>query len=106
MADAAQIFAVYSHGSNERLDYSIDWSRQLQADDLDTIASSAWVVEAGSPTLGNGSNGAPSPSVASGVASVWVIGGTAGTEYVLSNRVTTAAGRIHERSVKIRVVDK
>lgn len=105
MAAADQLLKVFKHGTNEVLDYTIDWGLQLAAD-ADTIASSEWVAESGTPTIGDGSNGAPAPSFASGKTSVWLVGGTAGDVYLLSNRITTAGLRTLERSVQITVVDK
>lgn len=102
---ATSFLAVYSHGSGETLDYSIDWSEILAADS-DVADSATWAIEKGTPTLGNGSNGAPAPSLADSVASVWLVGGTVGDEYHLQCTLVTSGGRTHERSLKIFVADK
>lgn len=102
----AEIFVgAYQHGSREILDYAINWSTVLTAES-DSAASSEWFVESGSPTLGDGSNGAPAPSLVSSTAVVWVVEGTLGNVYHLTNVLTGSSGRKYEASIKITVVDK
>jgi hypothetical protein len=75
------------------LDYGIDWTDWLE--DGDTIAASTWVVSAGVTSS--------SPSFTDTTTTVWIAGGTVGETYALTNRVTTAAGRIDDRTLTIRV---
>lgn len=75
-----------------RLDYGFDWTLWLGTD---TIATSAWEVPAGLVQ--------ESDSHSTTGAVVWISGGTAGTEYLIRNSITTAAGRTDERSLLIRV---
>jgi hypothetical protein len=78
------------------LDYSIDWRDQLALPDTpDTIATVAWTVPA-DLTAG-------AQYHASGIATTWLSGGAAGTEYVVACRITTAAGRVIERSARLAV---
>lgn len=104
MADALTLLATFRQGVNEKLDYSIDWSDQLALDASDTISTSTWTGVSGSPTIGNGSNGAPAPSHSDGISVAWVISGSINDEYVLKNQVTTAAGRVLERRIKVLIV--
>lgn len=80
----------------DHLDFSIDWSDQLAIGAApDTISTVVWTVPAGL-TAGVQSH-------AAGVATTWLSGGAAGTEYVVTCRITTAAGRIIERSARLAV---
>lgn len=80
------------------LDYTIDWGAEyLAAGEL--LATSSWSVlpvEPGGVTI-VGSDFDTSTSTAKAA------GGIAGRLYSLANRITTAAGRVDERSIVIRV---
>ena len=76
-------------------DYGRDWTAHL--DDGDSIATSTWVVADG---LGVGVE-----ELVGAVAKVWLSGGTAGTEYRVTNHVTTTQGREFERSFVVHVQD-
>jgi hypothetical protein len=80
------------------LDYSIDWGADyLAAGEL--LAASGWSVvpdEAGGVTVA-GSDFDASTSM------VKAAGGVSGHVYSLVNRITTAAGRIDDRSIVVRV---
>lgn len=81
----------------ETLDYSVDWTNELASGE--TIASSNWAVSPSGPTLsGAGTSGAR--------AFVYMAGGTAGTEYLLTNTITTSASpaRTHEKSIVVPVL--
>jgi hypothetical protein len=77
------------------LDYSIDWSEWL---DTDTIISSTWsvpedlVAEDGSSTTTT--------------STVWLSGGIAGVSYSVTNQIATAGGRVDERSLSIKCVER
>lgn len=88
--------ATYDKDPSATLDYSIDWSAWLPSGD--TIASATWTATAGLTV-----ESSPAPSVASGIATAWLSGGTAGTRYVVTCQVTTAAGRVDERGITISV---
>lgn len=80
------------------LDYAIDWSDWL---DGDTIADSSWTASDGITIADD-----PAPSHTTTVATVWLSGGTLGGMYDVTNRITTAAGRIADRTIVIRVVSQ
>lgn len=80
---------------NAVLDYTIDWTRWLAADQ---IAASEWLVPAGLTKVGD------SKTVSS--ATVWLSGGTAGQSYTVTNRITTTGGRTEDRSFTIRVEER
>ena len=78
------------------LDYSVDWSKWLAGDQIET---STWFV----------SDPAFEPSDDSNTttrATVWLAGGVAGHSYTLTNRITTFGGRTDERSLVIQVQDR
>ncbi len=82
---------IYYKDPDAALDYGVDWSAWLGTD---TIASAVWTLPAGLTQ--------PRPSsVAGGIATVWLAGGTSGVTYTVTCRVTTAAGRIDDRSHRI-----
>ena len=77
------------------LDYTIDWSVWL---DGDQIISSEWIVPAG---LIRGSSSHTTTSC-----TVWLSGGSVGQSYIVTDRITTAAGRIEDRSFTVRVEER
>lgn len=86
---------AYVKDPGEVLDYAVDWSAHLA--DGDTIVSSSWVVATGL-TVGTDSETTTRTTI-------WLSGGTAGTEYRVTNTVTTAQGRTFERSFTVTVQD-
>jgi len=77
------------------LDYPCSWAPWLGTD---TISSVTWTVPAGI-TQTAATNTTTS-------ATIWLSGGTVGTRYTIVCRITTAAGRIDERSLIVRVPQK
>lgn len=85
------------------LDYGIDWSTWLKTeaevladtDSADTISTSTWTVPAGIIE--------DSDSKADRATTIWLSGGTAGTNYILANKIVTVGGRTCERSIEIIV---
>lgn len=85
------------------LDYKVDWAAPAAKggpflQDGETIATSTWTVQAG---ITKGSDTKDSTS-----ATVWVSGGTADTEYALTNTVTTSLGRTDKRTITLLVQAK
>jgi hypothetical protein len=78
---------------DDKLPYTMDWQDFLLEDD--TIASSAWTVSGGLTKH--------SDSHDETTATALISGGVAGTEYTVSNKITTAAGYIAERSFILSV---
>ena len=90
---------------NADLDYAIDWSAWLGTD---TITTSSWTLSDGKMSQHDGSIDATGK-----ITTVWLTGGTLsnalsiGTPIALvTNAITTVAGRADERSIKITVVDR
>ncbi len=86
---------TFTKDPNAVLDYSIDWTRWLAGDQ---IAASEWIVPSELTRM------ADSKTATS--ATVWLSGGTAGQSYIVTNRITTAAGRTEDRSFTIRVEER
>lgn len=79
-------------------DYTLD-ATQWMAAIGDTLASCTATALPSGLTLGSTS------TTPAGMASVRLSGGAAGTIYAVTLTLTTAAGRVLERSVKLRVRD-
>lgn len=76
------------------LDYPFDWSTWL---DGDTISSHTITADSGITV--------DSSSATTSVVTVWLSGGTAGASYSVACRITTAAGRTDERTIRIEVFE-
>jgi RNA-binding protein YlmH len=88
-----QLTTLEPKDPHDVIDYSIDWSNWLQGDD--TVLLSEWLVPDGI-TMDLELSDTTS-------ATIWLSGGTTGTEYQLTNRITTAQGRQRDRTITIRV---
>ena len=84
------------HDPHAKLGYTVDWSDWLL--NSDTISTSSWTVPTG---LTKGTE-----SKTNTTASVIVIGGTAKTNYVVTNHIITASGLEDDRSFILKVVDR
>lgn len=71
------------------LDYQTDWTGWLVDDD--TIATSVWLVPSGLTK--------DSDSHTDTKATVWLSGGSNGTQVAVVNRITTAQGRTEDRTL-------
>ena len=87
--------ATFTKDPDEVLDFTRDWSPFLGTD---TIASSAFVVPTGL-TKGLETNDTTT-------ATVWLSGGTNHAVYIVTNRITTAAGRTADRSWLITIGER
>ena len=74
---------------DSRLDYEVNWFAWLNGD---SISSVTWVV----PTGITEGTGTYASSFTGTTATVWLEGGTAGTVYQITCRITTALGRIDD----------
>lgn len=83
---------VAAKDPDSTVDYEWDWSDWLEGD---TIASVVWVVPAGITQT--------TQSNTTTAATIWLSGGTDGTTYEVTCRITTAAGRTADRSARIPV---
>jgi hypothetical protein len=88
----------YIKDPSAKLDYQVDWSSWLAASE--TISTSTWVVQSGITQT------TPSPSNTTTTATIWLSGGTAGTEYTITNHIVTNQGREDERSFVVNVQDR
>lgn len=86
---------IFLKDPHATLDYSIDWSRWLESD---TINTSSWIV----PTGLTQTAASASPQVAT----IWLSGGVTGTTYTVINRITTNGGRTDDRSITVKVEDR
>jgi hypothetical protein len=80
---------------NAILDYQIDWSPWLGAD---TITTSVWTLPSGITQQ--------SAANTTTTATIWLSGGTVGTKYLVTNRITTAGGRTDDRTITINVKEQ
>ena len=87
---------TFTKDPNAVLDYAIDWSKWLSADQ---IQASVWSVS--DPALE-----AASETNTATQATIWLSGGAVGQSYTVTNRITTAGGRTDERSFVIQVQDR
>lgn len=83
---------VFVKDPSARKDYQVDWSAWL---DSDTISAVAWTVPSGITNY--------STSNTTTVATIWLVGGTANADYEVVCQITTAGGRIEQRTIKIQV---
>lgn len=83
------------------IDFGFRWDRWLQTGE--TVATSGWVASSG---LTVEASPPPTTIVDDTVTKVWVSGGVAGTNYLLTNTITTSDGRTDERSFRIHVVER
>lgn len=83
---------IFAKDPDATLDYIVDWSDWLSTD---TISTSTWTVPTGVTKV--------TDTKTDTSATIWVSGGTAGTNYALANKIVTAAGRTEEKSITLRV---
>lgn len=78
------------------LDWAFNWTNWLSA--AETISTATVTVQGGLTK--------DSQSVAAGVVTVWLSGGTLGDLYTVTCRITTNQGRTDERTIGIRMTDR
>lgn len=78
----------------EVLDYDIDYSGSLDAGD--SIVAKTVIADTGISVD-------TSLIVGGNTVKIWISGGTNGATYKVTSRVTTAAGRVREDEIKIKV---
>lgn len=82
--------------SDARLDFAVDWTAWLVAPD--TIASVQWLPDPGITV--------DTPTLAGAKATVWISGGMARQRYGVTCRVTTTAGRVDDRTIHVRIMER
>ena len=93
---------TFTKDPDEVLDYSFDWSEWLSTGD--TIAASEWFIDDIVPTEGLILSEDYLPSFTDTTTTVWLDNGVIGQRHYLTNRITTADGRIADRTVIIKVL--
>ena len=84
---------LFSQQENEVIVYSVNWAGVLNTD---TISVSTWTAENSSPTIASESN---TTTLASAKLS-----GSPGT-YMITNKITTAAGETREKQLTLKIKD-
>jgi hypothetical protein len=87
-------YPYFKKDPSDVIDVIFDWSVFLAGD---TIATSTTTVAAGL-TKNSESN-------TTQTATIWLSGGTAGTNYTVVNTITTAGGRTFQRTLQVNVED-
>ena len=83
---------------NEKLDFSLDWRVENRIPVGDVIVASLWIAPPGVSVV--------SESFSDTVTTIWLTGGTIGETYDFLNRVTTEAGRILDKTVRLKIKEK
>lgn len=78
------------------LNYQVTWTQWIGAD---TINDSAWEIDPSGLTI-------DSQDATLTTTTLIVSGGTAGTEYSVTNTITTAGGLVTSRTFKIEIVEQ
>lgn len=86
----------FTKDPDEVLDYTVDWDNRLLTGE--TISTSTWVIPTGITKDSDANDDT--------TATVWLSGGTAGTNYSLVNRITTSQGRTYDQTITIRVNER
>jgi len=96
----SQSLATFTKDPDATLDYYIEWASWISTGDA--IDDVEWTADTGI-TIGSGEY---APIVSGTKATVWLSGGTLGTKYRVTCRLTTTGGRIDDRSITINVVSR
>lgn len=84
---------VFNKDPNAVLDFYLDYTDWLEG--ADTLASTAWTIPGGITK--------DSDTVTASLVGIWLSAGVDATTYDLLCRVTTTAGRIDDRTVRVIV---
>jgi hypothetical protein len=82
---------TFTKDPNAVLDYSIDWSRWLGGDEIET---SDWTVPGPLTKITDTKTNTKT--------TVWLSGGVANESYTVTIRITTTGGRTEDRSFQIK----
>lgn len=89
--------SAYVKDPNARLDYTIDWSTDWLVP-TDTIVGSTFSAPTGITV--------DSSTFTATTTTVWLTGGTANTEYLVTNHITTAQGRQEDQTLIILCLER
>jgi hypothetical protein len=91
---------THTKDPNAFYDVTIDWTDVLP--EGDTIASSVWAIDdAPDAVLTLSADSFDDTS-----ATVWLTAGTVDQSYRVRNRITTTAGRIFDRTIRVSIKDQ
>jgi len=88
----------FTKDPNAVLEYAFDWFSKLWLQSEELIASYEVTVETGLVKDRDNEH--------DGVVTVWLSGGTVGTHYIVSCKITTDLGRTDERSIEINCYER
>ena len=94
MANEIEVLETFEKQPNDVQDYDINYTRYLRG--LSDTPQSFEVVAPSGITL-------MASSLTGNVVKVWLSGGTAGTKYKITVRLTTTGGRVKEAEITIHV---
>ncbi|OYN81786.1 hypothetical protein [Mycolicibacterium sphagni] len=97
---AAPEGAVKFKDPNARLDFGVDWGGALLGGDV--IVSSTWIIS----ETNDGILVIDDDSFTATRATVWLTGGAVGFTYKVTNRIVTAAGRIDDWTLRVKILDQ
>lgn len=86
-----------------RLDYQFDWSLWLQVGE--TITDSEFLVES-SEAITTFAIEPSTQEIDGGLTTFWATGGVATETVEITNRITTSAGRIDDKTSRLRVRER
>lgn len=92
----SDFFEMPPKDPDAKLDYYWDWTAWLEDDD--TVADNEFIVPDG--LVASGQNRTTTTT------SLFLAGGSNGTDYKIVSRITTAAGRIDDRTIIIPVRER
>lgn len=97
-----EVLDIKRKDPDAELPFTIDWSAWLPSGQ--TISTSAWTADTGITIM----SGANDPSKTGTAATVWLSGGTAGADYVVTNRIVTNGSPPlkDDRSFVVRVIQR
>lgn len=85
---------------DSRLDYRADWASWLaESADDDAIDTSEWIITPDDDLTQDGE------SQTATTATVWLVGGTLGQLYAVTNRITTAQGRTEDHTIPLLIAE-
>lgn len=86
--------SVFTKDPHAVLDYTVDWTAWLG---VDLIVDSEWEVPTGITSDSEEQTGTTT--------TIWLSGGTMRQNYKLTNRITTATGRVEDRTILIQMTE-
>lgn len=83
------------------LDYGFKWHKWLQTGE--TVTGSTWAADIG---ITISTDTPPSINGAGNITTVWLEDGTAGSNYLVKNHITTSLGREDDRTMRVHVLER